>query len=611
MVLFMHNSLVEPCASPDLVLVPIDVAGEDCTMKSALFYGDNLELLRNRRFVRDESVDLCYIDPPFNSKRRYNQIYNNVGYEDRAQAGAFIDIHTWDDHAIKCWREINENDGCRYNEQTIELIRGYYRVLKEPSALLAYLVTMAARIVEIHRVLKATGCFYLHCDSAASHYLKMIVDSVFLPSGGNYLNEIIWKRVHTVKGNFGQGSKFFGPNTDTILFYSKSDKYKFEQPFGDYSKEYLKKFYKFVEPDGRRYRLISMIGPGGAAKGNPEYEFMGVTRYWRYSRKKMKELSDSDMIVQTKPGAVPQRKLYLEKGKGVAVQSLWEDIQAVSYTARERVGYPTQKPRALLTRIIETSTSEGDLILDAYCGCGTTIAVAQRLNRRWLGMDITYQAIATVLNRLEDEEPELDLRNIIQDGVPKDMKSAEALAHKRDDRLRKEFEKWAILTYCSNKAIINEKKGADKGIDGITYILTGETDTAKMVLQAKSGAVSRDDISKLQGDMGSAELAALITLEKPTQPMKDKAKAAGTYTHPLTGKVCDKIRIITVKEMIEGKSRLELPQDLAAFKTAIRKVDDAQMQLNLELVVETNELGPRKPVARVLPFSENKAKKAR
>jgi DNA modification methylase len=173
-----------------------EVVVEHSIMNSALYYGDNLELLRNRRFVKDESVDLCYIDPPFNSKRRYNYIYNNIGYEDRAQAGAFIDIHTWDDHAIKCYTEIIHNDGSRYNEQTIELVRGYHAVLKEPSSLLAYLVTMAARIVEIHRVLKSSGCFYLHCDSAASHYLKMIIDSVFLPTGGNYLNEIIWKRAH-------------------------------------------------------------------------------------------------------------------------------------------------------------------------------------------------------------------------------------------------------------------------------------------------------------------------------------------------------------------------------------------------------------------------------
>lgn len=576
-------------------------------MKSALYYGDNLELLRNRRFVRDESVDLCYIDPPFNSKRRYNQIYNNIGYEDRAQAGAFIDVHTWNDHAIQCYRDIIHNEGSRYNEQTIELIRGYYAVLKEPSSLLAYLVTMTARIAEIHRVLKPTGCFYLHCDSAASHYLKMIVDSVFLPTGGNYLNEIIWKRVHTVKGNFGQGSQFFGPNTDTIFFYSKSESYFFKQPFSAYSKEYLAKFYKFVEPDGRRYRLISMIGPGGAAKGNPEYKFMGVTRYWRYSQKKMQELSDSDMIVQKKPGAVPQRKLYLEKGKGVAVQSLWEDIQAVSFTAAEREGYPTQKPVALLKRIIETSTVEGDLILDAYCGCGTTIAVAQSLNRRWIGMDITYQAIATVLNRLEKDNPAFDLRNIIQDGMPKDMKSADALVHKRDDRLRKEFEKWAILTYCNNKAIINEKKGADKGIDGLTYILIGDSKTAKMVLQAKSGAVSREDIAKLQGDMGNAEMATLISYAEPTKPMREKAKSAGIYTHELTGKVCDKIRIVTVRQMIEENLRLDLPQDFGAFRTALRKLEGKQMELDLKVPQPDSLFETKKPVARVISIRPAKS----
>ena len=568
-----------------------------------LYYGDNLNLLRNPKYIRDNEVDLCYIDPPFNSKRRYNQIYTNEGYDDIAQAQAFIDIHTWNDHAIECYGGLVRNETGRCTTQTVDLVKGLHTVLGE-GPLLAYLVTMTARIVEIHRVLKPTGSFYLHCDPTASHYLKMLTDSVFLPQGGDFVNEIVWKRVHTIKGNFGQGSKFFGPNTDSLFFYVKSDEYTFNSVFADYTEDYLKKFYRFEDKNGR-YRLISMIGPGGAAKGNPSYKFLGVTRYWRYSKDKMQSLYDAGMIVQTKPGAVPQRKQYLENGKGVAVQSLWDDIQALSPTAKERIGYPTQKPVALLERVIKASTNEGGIILDAFCGCGTTIAAAQRLGRSWIGMDITYQAIATILNRFEADFPDFDTRNIVQDGLPTDIASAYALANRKDDRVRKEFEKWAILTYCNNKAIINEKKGADKGIDGVTYILADVTETVKMVLQAKSGHVDRGDVAKLRGDMGDAELATLITLEKPSKPMLEKAKSAGHYYHSLTDRNVDRIRIVTIQEMLENHVRLDLPQSLDALKIVLRSKDDRQLTLHLDAQERKSVTTGKRTAAKVGSVSAN------
>jgi len=221
------------------------------------------------------------------------------------------------------------------------------------------------------------------------------------------------------------------------------------------------------------------------------------------------------------------------------------------------------------------------VILDAYCGCGTTIAAAQKWNRHWIGMDITAQAISTIYIRLEEEFPALDQRNISEGGAPRDLKAARLLAHKRDDRLRKEFEKWAILTYCNHKAVIHEKKGGDKGIDGITYVIANNDQSDKMVLQVKSGAVTRGDISKLQGDMGDARLAALITLEEPSRGMIEKANSAGNYTHELTGRTCPKIRIVTIEEMLAKKpARLELPQSLDALKNALRSLESQQMKLN-------------------------------
>lgn len=567
-------------------------------MVNALYYGDNLEVLRKK--VRDESVHLCYIDPPFNSKRNWNHIYKRVGQDDPAQDQAFEDMWSWTTCTHDAFAQIASNHLGRFTSYTIELVQALRGVLGEGNGLFAYLVSLTLRLAEIHRVLTPTGTFYLHCDPTASHYLKMIADSIFVRQGGNFLNEIIWKRAHTVKGNFGQGSKFFGPNTDTILFYSKSDKHTFNQVFSGYSEDYLKKFYRFSEVDGRRYRLISMIGPGGAAKGNPKYEFMGVSRYWRYSQGKMRELQASNMIVQTKQGCVPQRKQYLDKGKGVACQSLWDDIQALSPTAEERIGYPTQKPAALLERIVFASSNEGDVVLDAYCGCGTTVAVAQAMKRQWIGIDVTYEAIATILRRLEKKFGLEFSRSVQLDGIPKDMKSAVALAHKKDDRPRKEFEKWAILAYTENRAVVNQKKGADKGIDGLFYFWNGaDGETGKMLLQVKSGAVHRNDIAALRGDMARerAALGCLITLEGPTSAMRQDAKSAGVYDNKYRGIKCDKIRIVNVEDIIYRQERLELPLHSEASEDALRQAEGGQMKLDFHEPRTSGE--PRKAAASV------------
>lgn len=544
--------------------------------KNLLYYGDNLDVLRKR--LKDNTVDLCYIDPPFNSKRNYNQIYNNIGKEDLAQAQAFIDMWEWNEIAMKGYDEIIGNPEGRFTPQTVDLIKGLESVLKEGS-LLAYLVSLTLRITEVFRVLKPSGSFYLHCDPTASHYIKLIVDAIFCSQGGDYKNEIIWKRAETVKGNFGQGSKRFDTNTDTILFYCKASGLNtFNPPFAPYD-EKINEFYKHIEPGtNRRYQLISMTGPGDAAKGNPSYEVMGVTRYWRYSEEKMNELIEAGLVVQTSPGNVPRKKQYLDKGKGVPIQSLWADLPALHSQSGERLGYPTQKPLSLLRRIIETSSNEGDLILDAYCGCGTTIDAAQTLKRRWIGIDITYQSIAVVLQRLEDTYGKAFVEGIGLDGIPKDMKSAVALAHKKDDRLRKEFEKWAVLTYTNNRAVINEKKGADGGIDGIAYFKVGKKDNAKIIFSVKSGNVKRGDIATLRGDMekAGAALSVFITLEEPTKPMIHDAKAAGQYKHDEMGRTYDRINVVTVREIVEDRIRLEIPMSMDVLKAAQKEIKEKQ-----------------------------------
>lgn len=484
---------------------------------STLYYGDNLDVLR--KHIKDETVDLCYIDPPFNSKRSYNQIYNRIGAEDRAEAQAFIDTWRWDTPADDGYTEILGNANGRFPSQTIELLKGLHAVLKT-SNLLAYLVSMTLRLTEIRRVLKPTGSFYLHCDQTASHYLKLILDSIFVAQGGEFLNEIIW-----AYKTGGVSKRWFGRKHDVLFLYAKSDSYFFNHLK---EKSYLAHKYGFSN-------VTIQHDDGG------DYTMVGMRDVW--------------------------------------------DIPALRGNQPETLGYPTQKPEAILERVINASSRPGDVVLDVYCGCGTSIAVAQRLGREWIGIDITYQAIALIMQRLEgqigkNKWPTIE-KTIKINGIPRDMKSAVALSHKKDDRLRKEFEKWAVLTYTKNRGMIYEKKGADAGIDGIVYFLATPTENASMVIQVKSGHVGRGDIATLRGDMAreGAAMATLITLEAPTAPMLKEAKAAGQYLHEVMGRNYDCIQVVTVQEIIEENRRLDLPMSLEVVKKARGRADGEQLGL--------------------------------
>ena len=376
-----------------------------------IYCGDNLDQLR--RFP-PKCVDLVYIDPPFNSNRNYE-----VFWEDKGESRAFRDRH---------------------------------------ASTKAYVDYMRPRCVELHRVLKKTGSFYYHCDWHASHYVKVMLDQIF--GENNFRNEVIWKRASTVKGNAGQGSRRWGPNTDSLFFYTASDRYAFNPLYRPYSDAYLKKFYKFTEPGtGKRYRLISMIGPGGAAKGNPYYAVMGVARYWRYSEEKMRDLIRRGMVVQTSPGAVPQRKLYLDEGKGVAVQTLWDDIESLGASSRELMGYPTQKPVALLERVIKASSDPDDIVLDAFCGCGTALVAAERLGRRWIGIDISPTACRVMADRLKRDCKLTEGADFFVRDMPRDERQLREMPHD-------EFQNWAVNALGG---IPNKTKTGDMGIDGKVF----------------------------------------------------------------------------------------------------------------------------------------------
>jgi DNA modification methylase len=529
-----------------------------------LFFGDNLEILRD--YIADESVDLIYLDPPFNSNVNYNVLFQEKGGEQSAaQITAFEDTWHWTQESETTFHDLVMNAP----EKLVTIMQAIRSALGE-NDMMAYLTMMASRLIELHRILKSTGNIFLHCDPTASHYLKLIMDAIF--GIENYRNEIIWKRAETVKGNFGQGSKRFDANTDTILFYRKTEGNTFNQLFTPYTDQYIKNFYKYVEPaTGRRYQLISMTGPGGAAKGNPIYEVMGVTRYWRYSRQKMDQLISAGMVVQTSEGSVPRRKQYLDEGKGVAIQSLWDDITGLHAQAGERLGYPTQKPEALLERIIKAGSNEGDLVLDSFCGCGTSITVAERLHRQWIGIDITHLAISLMKTRLQDTfGSELAPYEVI--GEPKDVASAQALAESGLDG-RYQFQWWAV-GLVNGRPAQDKKKGKDTGIDGFAYFFDDASNVAKkIIIQVKSGHVKSGDIRDLKGvlEREKAQIGAFITLKSATKDMMKEAISAGFYESEHYGKF-PKLQILTIEELLNG-ARLQYPQTggSATFKRAERQ----------------------------------------
>jgi DNA modification methylase len=554
-------------------------------MTNRLFYGDNLDVLRRK--IESGSVDLCYIDPPFNSKRNYFQIYNNQGGEDRAQAQAFVDTWEWGDEArdgleyILHIDRLHGNAGAtQWTEQTVELIRGLEKVLGRGS-LLAYLVHMTLRIVEIHRVLKPTGSFYLHCDPTASHYLKLILDAVFCGQGGDYLNEIVWKRTSA-----HSDAKRFGPVHDIILFYSKSPKPTWIAQHQDHSESYLNSHYRNVNENGRHYTLSDLTAAGtrNGESGLPWRGFDPNTKgnHWKFRVSRLDELENEGRIYWPKKvGGWPRYIRYLDELKGTPLQDIWDDINPINAKAQERLGYPTQKPEALLERIIKCSSNEGDVVLDAYCGCGTTVAVAQRLNRKWIGIDVTYQSIALILKRFQDTYkdtwPEVEA-NILLDGVPKDIESAMALANRKDDKTRKEFEKWAVLTFSKNQARINEKKGADGGIDGIVYFMAtsmkdeigfGERSHGKAIFQVKSRPGTRADLATLNSDRlrEKAEIGFLICTNLPTKAMRDEILAAGKFKHPTMNREDDRLQVITVAELFDRAGRPGVRLDLPMART--------------------------------------------
>jgi DNA modification methylase len=528
-----------------------------------LYYGDNLNVLREH--IADESVDLIYLDPPFNSNANYNILFKSAkGHSSEAQIEAFEDTWHWGEQAEQEFREIVHST----HTKTSELVQALRRALG-PNDMMAYIAMMANRLVELHRVLKPTGTVYLHCDSTASHYLKIVLDSLF--GVENYRNEIIWVRSNPkslTKTNYPQC-------TDTILRYSKGKVVTYFQTFTEHDDSYVHKAYRFSDESGR-YRLLPLLNPS-KNRPNLTYEFLGVNRVWRWTKERMQKAYEEGLVVQLKPGAVPQYKFYLEDSKGKTITNCWTDIPQIS--PMEYLGYPTQKPLALLGRIIKASSNPGDVVLDPFCGCGTAVHAAEKLGRQWIGIDITHLAIALIEKRLKDAFPKIEFT---VEGTPKDLDAARDLA-KRD---KYQFQWWACALVGS-KPYGGKKKGADGGIDGYIFFQDDGGLPKKIVVSVKGGEnVSVAMIRDLKGVMEKekAEIALFVTLNDPTKPMLTEAVSAGYYDSP-TGKSFPKLQILTISDLLDGKARAEYP-DLAqgghTFKKAKReKKSDGSKQEGL------------------------------
>ena len=525
-----------------------------------LYYGDNLHVLREH--LATESVDLIYLDPPFNSKRDYNLLFKSPkGQSSEAQIEAFKDSWHWGEQAEREFDELLHQK----NTQLAGVMRALRDFLGQ-NDMMAYLTMMANRLLELHRVLRPTGSLYLHCDPTASHYLKVVLDGVF--GVDCYRNEIIWKRSNPKS----LGSINFPTCTDTIFRYTKTDNCTFHQPFAAHDPDYVESAYRYSDERGR-YRLLPLLNPNDN-RPNLTYEFLGVTRVWRWTRERMEQALADGLIVQTKPGAVPQYKKHLEDSKGRTVTNVWMDIEQAA--GNEALGYPTQKPLALLERIISASSNEGDAVLDPFCGCGTAVHAAQKLKRKWLGIDITHLAISLIEKRLKDAFGKRCKYEV--HGTPRDLDAARDLA-RRD---KYQFQWWAV-SLVEAQPFQGKKKGADGGIDGVKFFHdVDKHGSRKIVVSVKSGGLKADDVRALNHvrEREGAEIALFISLEAPTRGMIGDAASAGFYESP-NGKKFPRVQLLTIGDLLAGKARAEHPDyepDLN-FKKAKQESNAAQKSL--------------------------------
>ena len=529
-----------------------------------LYYGDNLNILREH--VSDESVDLIYLDPPFNSNRSYNVLFKEAnGTAANAQIKAFDDTWRWGPMAQEMFHELELT-----SSSAVRTVIQALFDLVDQNDVMAYLVMMTVRLVELHRILKPTGSIYLHCDPTASHYLKVVMDAIF--GKENFINEVIWQRT-AVKGDV---RRKYGAVHDTLLFYAKSSSYTFLSQYVEPDNSYAERF-RYDDHDGRGpYQSAPLDSPN--PRPNLTYEYKGYSppsKGWRVSRAVMEELdADGRLIFPSNPSGRIRRKVYLREQQGPKAPDMWCDIPPLQASSAERLGYPTQKPLALLERIISASSQEDGVVLDPFCGCGTAVVAAEKLGRQWIGIDITHLAIALMRNRLDSafgDRVEYEVK-----GVPVDAPSARALA-KQDPH---EFQQWAVGHLKAQPA--QEKRGADKGLDGVLpFIDEADAKAKKAVIQVKSGHVQASDIRDLCHvvEREKAVMGLFITLENPTGPMEKEALGAGYYHSRGWNRDYRKVQIRTVEQLLDGQGFDHPPTNVSYTNAQVVELGGEQKRL--------------------------------
>ncbi|MBB3566092.1 site-specific DNA-methyltransferase [Rhizobium sp. BK491] len=547
-------------------------------MANKLYYGDNLSVLRES--IASESVDLIYLDPPFNSNASYNVLFKAPsGEQSAAQIEAFDDSWHWTDAAELAFDEVMSST---HSDAAI-MLRAMRSALGE-NDMMAYLTMMAARLIELHRVLKSTGSLYLHCDPTASHYLKILLDAVF--GAPRFKNEIAWKRT----GHHG-GARRWGPVHDTLLFYTKGERYTWNKTLQAYDPFYVEEKFKNTDERGN-FQDVSLTGAGTRQgdSGMPWRNFDPTEkgRHWAIPleagaeidgfasmsiQQRLDALDAADRLYWPKPrdGGVGFPRIKQYPFEGQAVQDCIVDISALNSQAQERLGYPTQKPVALLERIILASSNLNDVVLDPFCGCGTTVHAAQKLGRQWVGVDITHLAIGLIERRLKEAFPGIIYQVY---GVPKDVEAARDLAA----RDKHEFQKW-IVGSIGGQPYKGGKKGMDRGIDGYMHFRDADKKPQFAIISVKGGGIKSGDIRDLKGTMEreKAALGIFLTLNEPTREMEREAAAAGIYE--TGGMKVPKLQILTAAQILDNR-RPQVPfGHTEGYKKAEREIDDRQAKL--------------------------------
>ncbi len=529
-----------------------------------LYYGDNLDILR--RYLKDESVDLVYLDPPFNSAQTYNAFFHEKDGTDAAsQIKAFEDTWHWDIQTMAAYKQITEQPG-----KVSDVMQAFYTFLGG-NDMMAYITMMAPRLVELRRVLKPTGSLYLHCDPTASHYLKLLCDAVFGVNG--FRTEIIWRR-HNARSTDAQWPRIH----DAILFYTKTAEFLFHQAKVPADEGKLPHTL-ITGADGKKYQTFELTAPGKTQAGESGREWRGFSpsemgRHWANNHATMEEWATSGLIHFPKDGGFPRRRAaepFDPASRSVTVGDVWTDIDRINQTAKERLGYPTQKPVALLERIIKASSNPGDVVLDPFCGCGTTIDAAEKLGRQWIGIDITQLATSLIKNRLRDTYGKKI--EIITVGEPTTPNEASVLAEQ--DKFQ--FQWWALGLVDARP--VEQKKGADHGIDG-KILFRDDAQAAKpeqIIIQVKGGKTGVKDVRDLRGviDREKAAIGVLISLQPPTGPMEVEAADMGFYEHKLTHQKFPRLQLRTIKELMDGKG-IERPSEAAAVDVTFKKAPESK-----------------------------------